>query len=1112
MTITLQTVYADLRNKKGDHEVATVLLRQTDWFSFVAEFDPKSGEALTQSLSHVLAKVARYTSPATGGPFRDRLWRIAEHSRPSVVRLFQTLNESPRREQALLPIHALRELDASSFIKLSNRPGRNIREKLAGKPYLQASRRFQSINLPENRLLKEFATRLTELLELRLDCLGEKDDDLLSRAQSWLRSDEVRAIARWENLPPNNTLLAHRDYRRVWDAWRWLQTLDHDIARDLSQLEARTKTMRLWTEYARAWADGDTLFAEMPILFNYENFVVRPWVPALAFRKSPRKLSRTSTVKTNLEPVCVDLSVLRPSYATETKSEQALCETYFWQHWENRAEPVDIELFNSDAACIHPDATSISVEDLFFSEEKTTEYFERAARVFASRLRSIFKSDTLIWLVPDSLSDFDLEVTRRNLNARFPDAKPLPRSVAAAFMQVDYSKINNDGFPIAVVDSVGGKTCVTTLLARFDPTLNARLPETRGFYWERCPPVVISSVARESTEGKGYDLVTVDEQGKWRDAFQPRRSKFVDPSWLKGDSRIGEFAFCINLTESPVVGGIRLHSLQQRAGDIPLWRDQISELSIKVIRDGRYQRFHLVSRGTTVRPIRGMAVSIPVDEAFTLPAGRPFYQFPLFQGENADELGFSARLDSPAFPLKEHALCKLNLAFEYGADEPYILIFTPIDKSFAPVRATWRRSREVIITDAPSPDYPTPMSWANLQNWIDAQGKQIDLLGWLIESLSRLHELIPNRCSITISSSWKQKADTNNMAYWFAFANTGNGQQCYCNTKHFVDRFGGDPNDSFPPGTEVFCNIRTTKVGIAAFDISTEQHVPYTHQTIQRIIQFRERSLQNRMALIWGDARSLENGTCPPQFRNEFRALINSKLLPSLPDEVIDNKIQFLLACMHKDAPDVCVRWIIEQVKSGVICDLRAVGFALGDVSEQWQEDAFATLVKKPTNISLRVFSYAIWRERHFIEKFNFEELHSILNCLVTMLSEVRQCPARTGEKDKKTVRNWVRATVEPLELLFGLLRTRVSSNSNIRMLLQPHQEITKELANQVERIAELVAQSNVKLYSRVQINIQKPEDDRRTPDLLYALRLYLTGDDGANAIHITSISDSDDD
>jgi len=78
-------------------------------------------------------------------------------------------------------------------------------------------------------------------------------------------------------------------------------------------------------------------------------------------------------------------------------------------------------------------------------------------------------------------------------------------------------------------------------------------------------------------------------------------------------------------------------------------------------------------------------------------------------------------------------------------------------------------------------------------------------------------------------------------------------------------------------------------------------------------------------------------------------------------------------------------------------------------------------------------------------------------------------------------------------------------------MLLQPHQKITKKLAKHVERVTEIVAQSNVTLFSRLQLNIQKPAGDR-TPDLLYALRLFLTGDDGANAIHITSVSDSDND
>ena len=60
-------------------------------------------------------------------------------------------------------------------------------------------------------------------------------------------------------------------------------------------------------------------------------------------------------------------------------------------------------------------------------------------------------------------------------------------------------------------------------------------------------------------------------------------------------------------------------------------------------------RVFLVDRDTTIRPVRGVAVPIPVLERFTLPAGKAYFQFPLFQGQDPDDLGYVARLDSPAF-------------------------------------------------------------------------------------------------------------------------------------------------------------------------------------------------------------------------------------------------------------------------------------------------------------------------------------------------------------------------------------------------------------------------------------------------------------------------------
>jgi hypothetical protein len=1102
--MTLVELYQSHRmdgiRSKNFHSV----LDQTHWFTVNSDLDPKTGETLPQALSTFLARVAR---TETDVKLHDRIWRITEHARSSVERLIHTLNESPRREHALLPVRAVRELDANSFIKLSNRPGRNIREKLAGKPYLQAVRRFQSVNLPENRLLKACVIRLAELLELRREWLGEEEDELLLRIQSWLFSDEAQAIARWDNLPPNNTLLSHRDYRRVWDAWRWLQTLDEDIARDFSKLEAREETMRRWSEYGRMYREGTHLFADMPVLFDYETFAIQPWVSQLAVKKATRihpRFLRTSEVR---DPACIDLTVMCPRYAVTMASTESLREVYLWQQWKNACDCIDIELFSSDAAHLHSDATSIASSDLFFSGNNNPDHLDRAARAFAAKLRRTFKNDTLIWLVPDYLNDFELEIMRRNFNARFPGAEPLPRSVAAVFEHVDYSKISGDGFPVVVVDTIGGKTCVTKLLARRDPELNERLPETGGFYWERCRSEIIASKDSEGAEEKGYDLITVDDKGQWCDATRPARPQYIAPSSLKSDSRVGHFAFCINLAESPVAGGIRLHSLQKRAGDIPLWCDRIPELSIevKVKKDGGYRRFHLVSRGTTVKPIRGLSVAIPVNGNFTLPAGKPFYQFALFQGENADDLGFSARLDSPAFPLKEDVVCKLNLTFEYGADEPYKLGFSPLDNSFPLVRATWRRTEEVVITDAPAPEYPTPMTWAELRHAPKRDGiGSSDLLDWVPKAIMSLHRDLFNRkkrVSGEITSDWRE--DENGAHFTYAQCDDTD-QRVRIHELSFAKDI---TYESFGEGDEVSFELQD--IGGKYYG----RNVAGFNYREPSVVESIRRRLYYPIIQVWRDGRSISDAGCPSEFTDAMRE--NIKYLFSLLEhDGIPNRVQdevaFLLACMHRDMPDGFIKWITEQVATGRIRDVRAVGFALGDVSEPFQENAMSELVSRLTNDALGVFAYAIWREQHFVERFSFSKMHAVLKALSKRLGNIIAVTA-SELRDSSTRRDWARGTAEALELLLGLLRTRASPDTEIKMLLQPHQKITKELAKQVERVTEILAQSNVPLFSRVQINLQKSEG-HCTPDLLYALRLYLTGDDGANAIHITSVSDSDND
>jgi hypothetical protein len=221
----------------------------------------------------------------------------------------------------------------------------------------------------------------------------------------------------------------------------------------------------------------------------------------------------------------------------------------------------------------------------------------------------------------------------------------------------------------------------------------------------------------------------------------------------------------------------------------------------------------------------------------------------------------------------------------------------------------------------------------------------------------------------------------------------------------------------------------------------------------------------------------------------------------SLP-EGVRRELLFLLSCLHKDAPPQCVEWITSQVERGEILDRTAVAYSLGDVSKEWQGRILQKLASKPDNAAVAVFSYAIWRDSQFVNKFSLTELVPLVNVVSERIKKLHPRRSEDGV---------LYLSARPLELLLGLLRTRASNDPKVRMLLQPNQKVTKQFAEQIDRIEEIVAKSNIALFSRVQIDVQKPVGVR-TPDLLYALRLYLTGDDGANAIHITGISDTEQD
>ena len=1029
-----------------------------------------TGQALTLGLDEVLRRLVDEDEPTV---IRDRLWRVVEHSRSSVERLFESLSEEPRRAQASLPIRDVKELNATSFVALSRRPGRNVREKLAGRPYMQAVRGYQSVDLPQNRLLKDFVTRLADLLELRSKHLGH-DDVLLGDIRRWLRSDEAQAISRWDNLPPNNTLLSHRDYRRVWDAWLWLQALDDEIDHDLDQLSTRAATFDIWEGYGIAYLERKSLFAVMPVLFDYDKLSIEPWFEPLVRPTSTLAIRPDEGRPKAAAPTCVDLTYLRPRYASVgATGSSSLPEAYLWQRWIGGHASVDLGLFNADIALLDPDAISVSSPDLFFAGDMDATLGDRAAHVFARKLSKSFANPVLLWLYPDFLNDFQLQVVRRNINARFSRAEPLPRSVAAVFDQVPYSRIKGDRFEVLVADRSGGTTYATKLTARHDPELQERVPETRGFYWERSPHVTLNH--DESDFDPLAEIPRIDADGRWNDKAPVVGLQRVSHQALRRHPNIREFDLCLTLAESPVPGGIRLHELQERAGDIPLWRDRIPELSIKVIKDGRYQPFFLVDRDTTIRPQRGVPVPIPVVERFTLPAGRSHYQFPLFQGQDPDDLGYVARLESPSFPLATDVTCRLSMTYTYGADDPYRLIIEPLDGSFKPVRVKWQPETTEIITDAPAPEYPPPTTWAGLrQHYNIGKRETTDLLQWALRAsedlLERLSLLGRPVGAGTIRSNWR--ADRNGKH--FTFVSRLGRDDLFV---HENDLVGGSSYDDFSFGDELYFVVAERRGQFSGRYVAGTRAVAEAaiSTAADNLPEFIHRAMYVPYIRVWSDGRALRDAECPTSFRNRMSTLLprlDAALASADTPRTVKKEIKFLFSCMHADMPSSVSAELDADLRRGSV-DERALGFALGDLSEAWQRDILRSLLMRTDPQALRVLARALWRSENVVRAIGATELQHVADRTLGAIRGI-------NSKDSMT-RFDLSSLARYFELVLGLLRSRDSGDPDLRITLQPHQEISKALAAEVEKSITLVAKTSRRLDSRVEVGTSRTNPKDKT-------------------------------
>ena len=93
----------------------------------------------------------------------------------------------------------------------------------------------------------------------------------------------------------------------------------------------------------------------------------------------------------------------------------------------------------------------------------------------------------------------------------------------------------------------------------------------------------------------------------------------------------------------------------------------------------------------------------------------------------------------------------------------------------------------------------------------------------------------------------------------------------------------------------------------------------------------------------------------------------------------------------------------------------------------------------------------------------------------------------------------------------YNLVYQIINDNPDIRDILNGNGKISRKFTELIEKVIELQNKKKfpIEQYrSHVQLAVNKPESRKAMPDLLYAVYMYLTGEDGAHDIVITGIED----
>lgn len=796
---------------------------------------------------------------------KDALSCIVDDSYSAFRHLNDSMREKIIRENVRMPVYKVREINSYGLNWLSRQSGRTIRQKVssAGNSIMAVQRRM-SPDTAENRLYVAFAKEIYEKLNTKTESLGKNDvrlipseEDMRDELAAFLRRDDIAEVRRWENLPPNNTLLSDQNYKKIWHAWNEIKKIDERIKNDSDLMGNRLATiffvellvyfrekLRIpqepveidYDEYNVHLFDeklycldenGNTVTiskkdncinleslkrnVEVVLLGNRVKISVSgeedkeyevtqdkiyTYVRYIAARLGVGipKVNTVASKKelTKFKNVVVDLFSLHPGYIGDDSSYEKLTERVLQQKYIGK--DIDGDERSYYIPCDETNAIKMisGVTDTYtipFAVDKgSTEQMKRLMHM----MENYIITDSFTYVFPDAYNDLQLSMVHKASKMVYRNVRNVPLSIGTAFRFQTTESFKNNFKPgdfLLVVNLLDDEVTFTLVAGKYDENLNEEISDYKGIVWERHP--TSTTLFKNETDSKIVDKLTKAGCVKPEKLYKllgldglcdevGNLSVFFGNEWFQITSAVKDFVeeFKINITDSvtefltrnrSVVHGANIHIVSlvdnliykgsmpfysigkkgalegckelerlEQLTDIPLWHDHLPALAIKLM----YGKFDLI-RNARVEPKFEEKQSIPIAGTFTLPKKCKEYHFNLVQDENARKMQYEAVIKNPAFPLNRDVECDLKMTYQYGAEEPYELIFVPKNPKtagFSEAKVKWYRLEKYATDALKAPAFPSKISWDELRRYPGENDGYINVLDVLEEEFKLINE------------------------------------------------------------------------------------------------------------------------------------------------------------------------------------------------------------------------------------------------------------------------------------------------------------------------------------------------------------------------------------